>query len=69
MKMKRVFTALVVLSLSFCILTRTTDAASAELRTYLLVFQEDQDPEQVARHLQRKFDFELRGIYRYALKG
>jgi len=68
--MKKIFlTSLVVLSLSFNIVTSTTFAKSTGLRTYLLVFQDDQDPELVARGLQNQYNIVLGGIYKYAIKG
>ena len=66
---KILFTALVILLSSFRLVAGTPEAESAGLRTYLLVFHEDQDAEAVAHGLQNQYGFLLRGIYQHALKG
>ena len=66
---KTLFSALVILSLSFTIVTSTMAAKPTGSRTYILVFQDDQDPEEAAHGIQNQYGVVLSGIYKYALKG
>ena len=66
---KILFSALIILSLSFTIVTSTTASKPAGMRTYVIVFQDDQDPEEAAHGLQNQYGIVLGGVYKYALKG
>jgi subtilisin len=67
--MKKLLIAAMVILVLASVPVGRTQANSSESRTYLLVFREDQNPEGVAKGLQQQYGFQLRGIYRYALKG
>jgi subtilisin len=66
---KTLFSALIILSLSFTIVTSTTAAKPTGSRTYVLVFHENLDPEEAAHGIQNQYGIVLSGIYKYALKG
>ena len=68
--MKRILLAsLLVLVLGFSVVPGITGAKSADSSTYIVVFQDDQDPDAAARGLQSQYGVGLGGIYRHALKG